>query len=163
MGSNSSHTGEVRSAIPLLAKCFFHFPLPLPFFPFPERQRPLPYVFLKKQNSNRTAPTPTLTPISRYHQPISGLGPSVDIELLSTRCLKKKTSTVPCSRRSGLGRKPEWDSNTLISLNRELPLSATTIGPPKAQPHPRKVQAASKPFSVCRSYMNMITLTPPTH
>ena len=65
------------------------------------------------------------TPISRDHHPISGLGPSVDLELV------------------------EWDSNTLISLNS---LSATH------HPHPRKARAASQPFSVCRSYMNMITI-----
>jgi hypothetical protein len=112
-------SGQVKSGqrYPCWQSVSFISPFPFLSFRFPNGNVPSLTCFLKTKFKSYC--TPTLTPISRNHQPISGLGPSVDIELLSTRCLIKKTSTAPCSCRSGLGRKPEWDSNTLISLNKQ--------------------------------------------
>ena len=140
-------SGQVRVHL-LQCPCWqsVSFISPCPFLSVPERQRPLRYVFfLTKFKSYCTHPNfdPNLTQPSSHFR----------FRSLSGHRAPFNSTLKKYSLDSGLGRKPEWDSNTLISLNSELPLSATRIGPPKFHPHPRKAQAASKPFSVCRSYM----------
>ena len=146
----------------LLAKSFFHLPLPLPFRSRTATSPPL-RVFLTKFKSNCTHPNfdANLARPSCHFRFRSFSGHRAPFNSMK----KKFASTVLLVNMfmpSGLGRKPEWVSNALISLNSELPLSSANHDwATKVSSASPQAQAASQPFSVCRSYMNMITLTPP--